>query len=125
MSRMLADARAETAALLQLRQQLALDRAQRDEPSRLTLVLLALVALFAALAAWLAWRLRKQARATPARVDWWQHSAAVPMDAPADETPAAQFEPSRGQRRARCSACRRRPRHGQTRSTRAAVTSIC
>ncbi len=93
-SRMLADARAETAALLQLRQQLALDRAQRDEPSRLTLVLLALVALFAALAAWLAWRLRKQARATPARVDWWQHSAAVPMDAAAEELPAAQFEPS-------------------------------
>ena len=89
---MLADARAETAALLQLRQQLALDRAQRDEPSPLMLVLLALVALFAMLAAWLGWRLRKQARAAPARVDWWQHSAAVTMDSQAVEPPSAPAE---------------------------------
>jgi pilus assembly protein FimV len=93
-SRMLADAKAETAALLQLRQQLALDRALRDEPSRLVLVLLALVALFAALATWLAWRLRKQARTAPARVDWWQHSASVSMDAPTAEPSVAQSEPA-------------------------------
>jgi pilus assembly protein FimV len=87
-SRVLADAKAETAALLQLRQQLALDRAQHEEPSRLMLVLMAMVAALAALAAWLAWRLRKQARAAAARRDWWQHSASVEMSAPASESPA-------------------------------------
>lgn len=93
-SRMLAEAKAETAALLQLRQQLALDRTQRDEPSRLVVILLAIVATLAALVAWLAWRLRKQARAAPARVDWWQHSASVAMDTPPAEPSNAQFDSS-------------------------------
>ena len=77
MARMRADAKAQTDALLQLRQQLALDRAQREQPSPWLMGLLGLAALLAALAAWLGWRLREKAQrahAAPAQADWWERS---------------------------------------------------
>ena len=87
MARMRADAKAQTDALLQLRQQLALDRAQREQPSPWMMGLLGLAALLAALAAWLGWRLREKAQrvqAAPAQADWWERSRAseLPSDMP-------------------------------------------
>ncbi len=94
-ARMRADAKAQTDSLLQLRQQLALDRARRDEPSPLTYVLLAVAALFALLAAWLGWRLRKQVRSAPASIDWWEQSASASSAAAMAEPPvAAEVEPA-------------------------------
>ncbi len=71
MTRVRAEAKAQTDALLQLRQQLELDRAQREQPSPWTMVLIGVAALLAALAAWLGWRLRKQAQAPRNEADWW------------------------------------------------------
>lgn len=88
MARMRADAKAQTEALLQLRQQLALDRAQREQPTPLTMGLLGLAALLAALAAWLGWRLRAKSQsvhATPAQADWWERSR---MSEQPSETPS-------------------------------------
>jgi len=66
------DAKAQTDALVQLQQQLALDRAQREQPSVWLLGLLGIAAVLAAVAGWLGWRLRQQARATRAEGDWWE-----------------------------------------------------
>lgn len=76
MARVRADAKAQTDALLQLRQQLALDRTQREQPTPWVMALLAVAALLAALAAWLGWRLRKQAQAPRNAADWWDRSPA-------------------------------------------------
>lgn len=93
MARLRADAKAQTDALLQLRQQLALDRAEREKPSPLTALLLGALAVLAALAAWLAWRLRKRAQ-TPNRQDWWDRGAA-PAAPPRDESRLSEFPASR------------------------------
>ena len=55
-TRLRADAKVQTDAMLQLRQQLALDRAERDKPSPLVRLLLGALAGLAVLAAWLGWR---------------------------------------------------------------------
>ena len=89
-ARMLADTKAQTDALLQLRQQLVHDRTQRDEPSPLMLVLAAVAAMFAALTAWLGWRLRKQVRAVPTSVDWWEHGGPASVAAAMAELAGAQ-----------------------------------
>jgi len=96
MSRVRAEAKAQTEALLQLRQQLALDRAQREQPSPWMMLLLGLAAVFAALAAWLGWRLRKQAQA-PRPADWWDRGpvSVAPSVAPlVASPPASEFAPS-------------------------------
>ncbi len=69
------EAKAQTEALVQLRQQLALDRAQRDQPTLLTNVLAAVAALLLLLVAWLFLRLRRQTRAEQTRADWWEREA--------------------------------------------------
>jgi hypothetical protein len=93
MARVRADAKIQTDALLQLQQQLALDRAQRDQPSPWLFVLLGVAALFAGLAAWLGWRLRKQPQRVQANADWWDRGA--PSVAPSTAgPPASDFAPA-------------------------------
>ena len=73
MARVRAEAKAQTDALVQLRQQLALDRAQRDQPSLWLMALLGVAAVLAGVAAWLGWRLRQQAKTErSAAGDWWE-----------------------------------------------------
>lgn len=70
-----ADAKAQTEALLQLRQQME----QRDKPSTLTALLLGLAAALAVLVAWLGWRLHAQAQA-PQPDAWWDRAAVEEAD---------------------------------------------
>jgi pilus assembly protein FimV len=88
------EAKAQTDALLQLRQQLALDRAQREKTSPWTYALLGLAALLAGLAAWLALRLRKQARVPRNEADWWDRSPASVQPSIAPSTTASAFDSS-------------------------------
>jgi pilus assembly protein FimV len=92
MTRVRAEAKAQTEALLQLRQQLALDRAQREQPSPWMIPLLGLAAVLAALVAWLGWRLRRQARA-PRAADWWDRGP-VSVSPPVAPSPVSEFAPS-------------------------------
>ena len=87
------EAKAQTDALLQLRQQLALDRAQRDPPTMLTNALAVLAALLLLLVAWLFLRLRRQTRAQKTRADWWDREA-TGMGASAMEASSSAFSPS-------------------------------
>jgi hypothetical protein len=94
-ARMRTEAKAQTDALLQLRQQMALDRAQREQPSPLMLALIGLAALLAALAAWLGWRLRSQMQVVRSQADWWERGpnsqvASVMPPAPSDFVPSQQ-----------------------------------
>ena len=104
LARVRAEAKAQTDALLNVQQQLALDRAQRDQPSPLMLALLGLAALLAAVAAWLGWRLHKQTQAASNRADWWDRgpaSVATVQDSRAAEFAASQhssFKASAAQR---------------------------
>ncbi len=86
LARVRADAKAQTDALVQIRQELALDRAQREQPSRWLAALIALAALLAALAAWLGWRLRRQASVPQRGTDWWARASTSmgPPDMPSD-----------------------------------------
>ena len=86
LARVRADAKAQTDALVQIRQELALDRAQREQPSRWLTALIAVAALFAALAAWLGWRLRRQASVPQGGADWWAraNTSMGPPDMPSD-----------------------------------------
>ena len=86
------EAKAQTDALLQLRQQMALDRAQRDQPSPWTLPLLGMAAVLAALAAWFGWRLRQQAQAS-SHPDWWDRGPASAAPSVAEQA-ASDFQPS-------------------------------
>ena len=90
------DAKAQTDALLQLRQQLALDRADRGQPSALTYALAGLAALLLALVAWLALRLRQQARVEQSRPDWWDRSHASELPSEMNAA-ASEAQPSRRQ----------------------------
>jgi pilus assembly protein FimV len=93
MARLRAEAKATSDALLQVRQQMALDRAQREQTSPLVMALLGLAAALAALAAWLGWRLRKTSQAPRNEADWWDRgpeSVAASMAPP----PASDFLPS-------------------------------
>ena len=87
------EAKAQTDALVQLRQQLALDRAQRDPPTMLTNALAVLAALLLLLVAWLFLRLRRQTRAEKTRADWWDREA-TGMGASATEASSSAFSPS-------------------------------
>jgi pilus assembly protein FimV len=78
LARMRADSKAQTDALVQLRQQLALDQAQRQRQAWLIPALLAAVAVLALFALWLAWRLRQQS-AVPQRQQWWDKSGAAEL----------------------------------------------
>ena len=92
MARLRADAKAQTDALVQLRQQLALDRAQRDQPSSWLMALMGVAALLAGVAAWLGWRLRQQARVQRTEGDWWERG---PAGTVAAASQAADFQTSR------------------------------
>ena len=92
MARLRADAKAQTDALVQLRQQLALDRAQRDQPSAWLMALMGVAALLAAVAAWLGWRLRQQAKVQRTEGDWWERG---PAGTVAAASQAADFQPSK------------------------------
>jgi hypothetical protein len=89
MARSREEAKAQTDALLQLRQQLALDRAQREQPSSWVMALVGLAALLAAMVVWLAWRVRKQSRVAAPRneADWWDRDA-VPSKSDVTAVPA-------------------------------------
>lgn len=87
------EAKAQTDALVQLRQQLALDRAQRDQPAMLTNVLAVVAALLLLLVAWLFLRLRRQTRTEQTRADWWDREAAG-LGASAMESSGSAFAPS-------------------------------
>jgi pilus assembly protein FimV len=75
MARLRADAKAQTDALLALRQQLALDQAQRQQQAWVLPLLLAVTAALAIVAGWLAWRLRSQAQVAPQREVWWDKAS--------------------------------------------------
>ena len=92
LARLRADAKAQTDALVQLRQQLALDRAQRDQPSSWLMALMGVAALLVGVAAWLGWRLRQQAKVQRTEGDWWERGAA---GSAAAASQAADFQPSR------------------------------
>ena len=93
-TRLRADAKVQTDAMLQLRQQLALDRAERDKPSPLVRLLLGALAGLAVLAAWLGWRLRRQAKA-PERHDWWDRSQMTVAPARSGDSQVSAFPASR------------------------------
>jgi pilus assembly protein FimV len=78
MARVREEAKAQTDALLQLRQQLSLDRAQREQPSSWVMALIGVAALLAAMVVWLARRVHKQSRVPAPRseADWWDRDAA-------------------------------------------------
>ena len=86
LARVRVEAKAQTDALVQIRQELALDRAQREQPSRWLSVLIAVAALLAALVAWLGWRLRRQASIQQSGADWWERASTAmgPPDMPSD-----------------------------------------
>ena len=108
MARVRAEAKAQTEALLKVQQQLALDRAQRDQPSPLMLALLGLAAVLAAVVAWLGWRLHKQTLAANNRADWWDRAPASASVAAAQDSRAAEFAASQ-QGEFKASAAQRLP----------------
>ena len=93
MTRLRAEAKATSDALLQVRQQLALDRAQREQTSPLVMALIGLAAVLAALAAWLGWRLRQRSQATRNEADWWERGPESVVSSMAPP-PASDFLPS-------------------------------
>jgi hypothetical protein len=76
MARLRADAKAQTDALVELRQQIAQDRNRASEPSWLMPLLIALAALLAATALWLMWRLKQQGQQRVMQRDAWYERAA-------------------------------------------------
>ncbi len=92
MARVRAEAKAQTETLLKVQQQLALDRAQRDQPSPLMLALLGLAAVLAAVVVWLGWRLHKQTQAAINRADWWDRGPSTLTAA--QDSRAAEFTAS-------------------------------
>jgi hypothetical protein len=93
-ARVRADAKAQTEALLQLRQQLALDRAQREQASPLTLALIGLAALLIGLVAWLGWRLSKKAEPPRHDADWWDRVGPVSEQASVAPSTVSGFQSS-------------------------------
>jgi hypothetical protein len=91
-----ADAKAQTDALLQLRQQIAQDRAQRDRQSSVSPYLWGIVGLLALLALWLGWQLRRM-QALQRRSQWWERSRMAEQSASArfdEESRFAASEPA-------------------------------
>ena len=93
LARVRAESKTQTDAMLQLRQDLALDRAQRDQPSSWLMALLAVAAALAALAAWLGWLLRRQAQAARNSAEWWDR-ASVSKAPSVTDVPASDFQPA-------------------------------
>jgi hypothetical protein len=77
-ARLRADAKAQTEALVALRQQIAQDRAQRQQQSWVLPLLVVLAAALALVAGWLAWRLRSGLHQTAAQRDMWWDRAHPP-----------------------------------------------
>jgi pilus assembly protein FimV len=104
MARMRTEAKAQTDALVQLRQQMALDRAQREQPSALTMALIGLAVLLGALAVWLGWRLRHQSRDfARSRAEWWERGPNSQVASVAPPTASSDFIPSQQSARDRVS----------------------
>ncbi|HET9823255.1 MAG TPA: hypothetical protein VFQ16_15650 [Burkholderiaceae bacterium] len=95
LARVRADAKAQTDALLQLRQQIAQDRAARERQSAWVTYLVAAVAALLVVAGWLAWRVR-QLQSTTAREAWWERSQASELSPPSRAGDSA-FVPSQVQ----------------------------
>jgi hypothetical protein len=75
LARVRADAKAQTEALLQLRQQIAQDQAQRERQNLLAPFLMAAAGVLALVAGWLGWRLYQQQN-QPRRDVWWDRAPA-------------------------------------------------
>ncbi|MES2960352.1 MAG: hypothetical protein V4792_19350 [Pseudomonadota bacterium] len=90
--RLRAEAKTQSDALIQVRQQLALDRTQREQPSPWMMALLGVAALLAALVGWLGWRMRKQAQVPRNEADWWDRGPA--SEAASTAGPASKFQAS-------------------------------
>jgi hypothetical protein len=73
-ARLRSDAKAQTEALVALRQQIAQDQAQRQQQSWVLPLLVALAAALALVAGWLAWRLRSQQQTATQRDMWWDRA---------------------------------------------------
>lgn len=86
LARIRAEAKAQTDALVALRQQIAQDQTQRQQQTWMVPVLLAATVLLALVALWLAWRSRQQ-RPQPQRDVWWEHGPAS-VAAPAEDDSA-------------------------------------
>lgn len=86
MSRLRAEAQAQTEALVQLRRQIAEDQAQRQQQSWLNPLLLAATVLMAIAALWIALRARRQEPTLQQRDAWWDKAgASVPPAMEPDE----------------------------------------
>jgi len=86
--RIRAEAKAQTDALVQLRQQIEQDQAQRRRQDWLTPLLMAATAVLALIAVTLAWRSRQPRRGAQREV-WWDHGPAS-VAAPASDDSAFQ-----------------------------------
>lgn len=98
MARLRAEAKAQTDALVQLRQQIAQDQAQRQQQGWLNPLLLAATVVMAVVALWIALRARRQEPSAPQRDVWWDKAgASVPPAMDPDEDSAyapSTFKPS-------------------------------
>jgi hypothetical protein len=96
LARVRADAKAQTEALLQLRQQIAQDQAQRERQNLLAPFLMATAGVLALVAGWLGWRLYQQ-QSQPRREVWWDRAPASQLSsvAPGEDSQLGGAPPPR------------------------------